>query len=471
MKIGVFGGSFNPVHLMHKEIVTKLLDMGYVDKMIILPTGNYYNKSNLLKGQERIRMLELAFKDDKRVTISDYEFKNNLICTYRSLDYLQNKYKEDKLYFIMGADNLLYFDKWKKYEYMLDNYNFIIINRDLDFQTQLERFSKYKGEIIVTDIVSKPMSSTYIREMIYNNKDFKYLDYLDEEVYKYIEEKGFYKKGYKETIEDTTLTDEEFLKKYESEEYEKVSVTTDIVLFSVSDIEKTNYRHVDKKVFSVLLVKRKTHPYYNKWTLPGGFVSLDETLLECAKRVLFSETNLNDIYLEQLYTFSDVERDPRTRVISSAYMGLVDKDKLERELDNNAKFFNIEMSREKDLINIKFVSDEESFECVVEEMKDDYGIVSYREVENNYLAFDHLISIVTSINRLKNKAIYTDIIFHIMPEYFTLKELQLVYEAILDKKLLDPVFRRDIANKVIKTNKSKKDGGHRPSSLYKYNKE
>ena len=128
----------------------------------------------------------------------------------------------------------------------------------------------------------------------------------------------------------------------------------------------------------------------------------------------------------------------------------------------------VNIVKNDDLITIKFSNDNESFQCVVKEIKDEYGILSYLEVENNYLAFDHLLSIVTSINRLKNKAMYTDIIFHIMPEYFTLKELQLVYEAILDKKLIDPVFRREIASKVIKTNKSKKDGGHRPSSLYKY---
>lgn len=470
MKIGVFGGSFNPVHLMHKEIVTKLLNQGDVDKIIILPTGNYYNKSNLLKGEERIKMLSLAFKDDSRVSICDYEFKNNLICTYRSLDYLQSKYPKDKLYFIMGADNLIDFDKWKNYEYMLDNYNFIIINRDIEFSEYLKRYSQYRGEILVRDIVSKSMSSTYIRDMFYQDREWDYREYLNESVYNYIKEKGFYKKGYREVLEDTSLSNEEFLEKYSDKEYEKVSVTTDIVLFSVSDIEKTNYRHVDKKVFSVLLVKRNTHPYYNRWTLPGGFVSLDETLIECAKRVLFSETNLNNIYLEQLYTFSDIDRDPRTRVLSSAYMGLVDKNKLNRELNSNAYFFNVETSRDKDLITIKFDNENESFECVVKEIVDEYGIVSYKEIENEYLAFDHLVSIVTSINRLKNKAMYTDIIFHIMPEYFTLKELQLVYEAILDKKLLDPVFRRDIANKVIKTNKSKKDGGHRPSSLYKYNR-
>jgi len=469
MKIGVYGGSFNPIHLMHEEIVKNVLDRGYVDRVIILPTGNYYKKSNLLKGEERIRMLSLAFKDDNRVIICDYEFKNNLICTYRSLDYLHNIYKEDELYFIMGADNLLSFSTWKNYEYILDNYNLLIIDRNVDYRKELELFNKYKGEIIVAkDIVTTNISSSFIRENLYKNNNIDYTKYLDKNVYEYLKDKGFYKKGYKEITIQADITNDDFLKNYDSNNYEKISLTTDIVLFSVSDIEKNNYREVDNKVFSVLLVKRNTHPYLGKWTLPGGFVSLDETLLECAKRVLFTETNLDNIYLEQLYTFDAIDRDPRTRVLSCSYMGLVDKNRLTSELNVNASFFNITTKRDDNYISIEFYNNVDNFTCIVEEIYDDYGVKSYKEINNDYLAFDHLLAIVTSIDRLKNKIEYSDIVFHIMPKYFTLKELQLVYEAILDKKLIDPVFRREISSKVKKTNKTKKDGGHRPSSLYQY---
>ena len=469
MKIGIYGGSFNPIHLMHKEIVSKVLDKGYVDKVIILPTGNYYKKKNLLKGEQRILMLEMTFKDDDRVTICDYEFKNNLISTYRSLDYLQSLYPGDELYFIMGADNLVGFNTWKKYDYILDNYNLLIIDRDIEYQKYLQEYSKYKGNIIVAkDVDVENVSSSYIRECFYKGNSHECEKYLDKDVYNYICEQGFYKKGYKEEIVETKVSDSEFYENYKSSDYEKVSVTSDIVLFSVSDIEKSDYRKVDEKVFSVLLVKRTTHPYYGRWTLPGGFLSLDETLLECAKRVLFAETNLDNIYLEQLYTFSNVDRDPRTRVLSSAYLGLVDKNRLENELNSNASFFNITVEKQDNLIKIQFTNGEESFTCLAQESKDKYGIVSYKEVDNDYLAFDHLLSIVTSINHLKSKIEYSDLVFHMMPKYFTLKELQLVYEAILDRKLLDPVFRREIMHKVKKSNKTKKDGGHRPSSLYSY---
>ena len=110
MNIGVYGGRFNPCHLMHKKLVENLLNGGYFDRIVIVPTGNFYRNNNLLKGEERIKMLEIMFNDNPKVIICDYQFKNNLISTYRSLDYLQNMYKGDKLYFILGGDNLKQFD-------------------------------------------------------------------------------------------------------------------------------------------------------------------------------------------------------------------------------------------------------------------------------------------------------------------------------------------------------------------------
>jgi len=128
--------------------------------------------------------------------------------------------------------------------------------------------------------------------------------YLDSNVYSYIKEKGFYLPDYQDDVVVDNMSDEEFLKKYDSSSYEKVSITTDITLFSVSDLGKDNYRQIDQKAFSILLVKRNTHPFLGMWCLPGGFLSLDETLIDCAKRVLFSEANLNNIYLD-MYDFKD----------------------------------------------------------------------------------------------------------------------------------------------------------------------
>lgn len=469
MRIGVYGGSFNPCHLMHKKLVLELLEKNYFDRIVILPTGNFYKKKNLLKGEERIKMLELMFEDNPKVILCDYEFKNNLICTYRSMDYLQNMYKGDTLYFILGSDNLKVFHTWKRFEYILNRYNLLVIERkDVDIQAELERYQGYSGTIECVNLDLDATSSSDIRQYLEGGNLEKAERLLDYRVYAYIRRKGFYQPGYKEEPKALAMTDEEFLRQYDSDSYEKMSITADITLFGVSDILRDNYRQVDKKAFSILLVKRTTPPFLGKWCLPGGFLSLDETLLDCAQRVLFTEANLENIYLEQLYTFSDIDRDIRARVLSCSYLGLVDKNQLESKLHENARFFNLQLTEEPEKITIWFQSEEETFSCSVVKSTDAFGIVSYRELENQYLAFDNLLVIITSIKRLQSKVSYTDIVFHMMPKRFTLKELQLVYEAILDKKLLDPVFRREIKDKVVKTDEVKSDGGHRPAALYEY---
>lgn len=265
-------------------------------------------------------------------------------------------------------------------------------------------------------------------------------------------------------------SEKEFLEHYDSSIFEKMSVTSDILIFSVSSMPQDNYRKLNEKYFSVLLVKRDNYPYKDKWCLPGGFVDIKETTVDAAKRILKNETNLSDIYLEQLYTFDAINRDPRMRIMSVSYMALVDKNKLRNKLSSNASWFNMTILEDEESINIHFDNEQESFSVVVgktlrERTTDRYD---YEVVKNENLAFDHAIVIASGISRLKNKLEYTDIVFNMMPEYFTLGELQQVYEVILGKKLLDPAFRRIIASKVEKTNKVKTGGGHRPSVLYKY---
>ena len=98
-------------------------------------------------------------------------------------------------------------------------------------------------------------------------------------------------------------SEEEFLKNYDNSKYEKPSVTSDIALFSVSDGVQSNYRKLKQKYFSILLVKRNNYPFKDKWCLPGGFISNNETSEDAARRILTSETNLHNVFLEQLYTF------------------------------------------------------------------------------------------------------------------------------------------------------------------------
>lgn len=268
----------------------------------------------------------------------------------------------------------------------------------------------------------------------------------------------------------TYTSEEAFLKDYDSSIFEKLSMTTDILIMSVSSEETGNYRKLTEKKFSILLVKRDNYPFKDKWCLPGGFVGIDETLDEAAKRVLKNETNLKDIYIEQLYTFSDVKRDPRMRVVSTSYMALVDKNRLNEKLCPNASWFNVFMLEDDKSYHVTLDNGNEQIRFVVGKSLRDLTTDRYdfKVLKNEKLAFDHPLVIISGLERLKNKIEYTDIVFNMMPEYFTLGELQQVYEVILNKKLLDPAFRRIIANKVIKTNKMKTGEGHRPSYLFKY---
>lgn len=267
-------------------------------------------------------------------------------------------------------------------------------------------------------------------------------------------------------------TEEEFLREYDPNKFEKLSITTDILVFSISDEETSNYRKTSTKKMSVLLVKRGDYPFKNKWCLPGGFVGIDEDLDLAPIRILKSETNVDNIYLEQLYTFGSINRDPRMRVVSTSYIALIDKKILDINIKENARWFTIDSILEKNnIITINLSSDAEEINFSIkkilrEQTTDRY---SFEIVDNKYIAFDHPLVILSGIERLKNKIEYTDIVFNMMPEYFTLGELQQVYEVILDKKLLDPAFRRIIMKKVEKTNKIKTGGGHRPSVMYKYN--
>lgn len=265
-------------------------------------------------------------------------------------------------------------------------------------------------------------------------------------------------------------TEEEFLKNYDSSQFEKLSVTADILLFSVSDGNKENYRKLNEKYFSILLVKRNDFPFKNKWCLPGGFVGIKETIDNAAIRVLATETNLHNIYMEQLYTFGRVDRDPRMRIISTSYMALVDKNRLSETVSSNASWFNVIVLEDEKTMNIALDNGNETIHCTVKKILTSKTTerYDYETIKNDKLAFDHAEVIATGITRLKNKVNYTDIVFNMMPEYFTLGELQQVYEVILGKKLLDPAFRRIIAKKTIKTKKMKTGEGHRPSALFRY---
>ena len=160
------------------------------------------------------------------------------------------------------------------------------------------------------------------------------------------------------------------------------------------------------------------------------------------------------------------------RIVSTSYMALIDKNKLNQKISKNASWFNVTVLEDKRNIDVILDNGNETIKfkilkTIKEKTTDRY---KYEILENDSLAFDHPLVIMSGISRLKNKIEYTDIVFNMMPKYFTLGELQQVYEVILNKKLLDPAFRRIIANKVEKTDKMKTGGGHRPAILFKYKK-
>ena len=205
--------------------------------------------------------------------------------------------------------------------------------------------------------------------------------------------------------------------------YPHPAVTTDIVIFTIRQDE-----------LKVLLIKRALPPFKGEWALPGGFINLQESLEQGARRELEEETGVSGVYLEQLYTFGQPDRDPRERVITVAYYALIPSDKIE----------------------IRAASDAE-------------GVSWFGMQELPELAFDHPEILQTAHQRLVAKLDYSTIAFQFMPKAFTLTELQQVYELILRESIDKRNFRKRILslNLIKETGKERKDGAHRPAKLYR----
>ena len=188
MKIGIYVGSFNPPHKGHIKITNYLLNK-FLDKIIIIPTGNYWNKNNLISLNDRINMLK--YYENEKIII-DTE-NNNYEFTYQILEKLSNKYQKEDLTLILGADNIINFDKWKNYQELL-NYNLIIINRDnIDIEKYLKKLNKYDKYIILNDLPQIEISSTMIRNYIKENNYESLKTLIDENVLQYIKKNNLYK--------------------------------------------------------------------------------------------------------------------------------------------------------------------------------------------------------------------------------------------------------------------------------------
>lgn len=184
MKVGIYVGSFNPVHNDHVRVANAALK--YMDKVIIIPTGAYWDKNNLTDIKDRIAMLKLI-SDDRIIIDAEH---NNIQYTYQILEKLSKSY--DELYLIIGADSIIRFDEWMNYKEIL-KYGLIIFNRNnIDVKSYLDKLGKKDNYIIVNDFGGEDISSTKIREYLSCNDDrVKYL--INLEVLKYINDHGLYK--------------------------------------------------------------------------------------------------------------------------------------------------------------------------------------------------------------------------------------------------------------------------------------
>lgn len=191
MNIGIFGGSFNPPHKMHKNISLELIEHGYLDQVVYIPTGDNYNKRGLISFKDRVNMINLMIKKEKKLFLSEIGNNNNYEYTYQTLDYFKSLNPEANIYFICGTDNLFEFDTWKKYEYILENYKLLVIIRNNDDVSEiLRKYDKYINNIVITDVKTQMISSTDIRNNIKSNiMD----ENLEEGVYKYIKRNNLYK--------------------------------------------------------------------------------------------------------------------------------------------------------------------------------------------------------------------------------------------------------------------------------------
>lgn len=180
MRLGIYVGSFNPVHVGHIHVVNYLLENNHVDKILLLPTPSYWDKTNLLDMNDRINMLKV-YENDKVIVDTKH---NNYPYTYQVLNSLRKDYKDDELYLIIGSDNIEKFDLWEHVDEILENKVIVVKRDDTDIEKYTAKFNT-NNFIIVNEFKPIDISSSRIR----NNKDY---NYLDKEVYNYIKENNLY---------------------------------------------------------------------------------------------------------------------------------------------------------------------------------------------------------------------------------------------------------------------------------------
>jgi 8-oxo-dGTP diphosphatase len=231
-------------------------------------------------------------------------------------------------------------------------------------------------------------------------------------------------------------SEEEFLTAYDASGFERPSVAVDVVLLSAAEGD-----------LWVLTLRRDAHPHRGRASLPGGFVAMEESLDDAARRVLAEKAGLTGVFLEQLYTFGSPRRDPRTRVISVAYYALVPRERL-AELGPDASVGRLRVDWESETGGPVELVDGSSF------------------------AFDHDEIVGMAVKRIRGKLDYSPIGFQLLPEKFTLLELQRVHETVLGRPVNKDSFRRRmLATGLLEaTGESQRDVIHRPAELYRFSR-
>ncbi len=277
----------------------------------------------------------------------------------------------------------------------------------------------------------------------------------------------------------------EYLKNYDITKYERPSVAADIAIFTVMEDRNANYRKLAVKKLKMLLIKRGVPPFEGLWALPGGFVRKGETIEDAAYRELREETGVNQSYLKEIGVFSQPGRDPRGWIISDAFMALTDASHLKVRGSDDAKeaaWFNVTLESidgEKQSEQSHLSAEHRYKLCLTSEdvrlcailsekvqMEDYHKKSEIAIIESNGLAFDHAKIILSSIRQLRHLTEEGNMAFDLLPEYFTLTDLQNVYEIILDKELLKANFRRKIMHLVLPTEQMVEGAGHRPAQLF-----
>ncbi len=240
---------------------------------------------------------------------------------------------------------------------------------------------------------------------------------------------------------DAETSEEEFLSSYDPARFDRPSVAVDVVLLTACE----------GSLFTTL-VRRDAHPCKGCWALPGGFIRLEEPLEDAAHRVLRDKVGTEGVFLEQLYTFGDPERDPRTRVLTVAHMALIDRRAFEAA----------QPPREGAVVGrvqVEWAGETGGPVQVVDDDGQPYE-----------LAFDHEDILGMAVKRIRGKLDYTPIGFQLLPARFTLLDLQRVHETVLGHPLNKDSFRRRMlaSGQLEATGEKQREVGHRPAALYRF---